>query len=382
MATPKILIYRDRLLPISETFVRDHHDSLIGVEAAMGGLRRVNGVDISHIRLIVMERERRDPLGISAFKLFGHAPRFMSEIEAFEPDVIHAHFAVDAVDMLPVARRLKVPLIVTLHGYDVTYTDKALRAMGPVGWNFLAKRRALQDEAALFLPVSDYIRERAIAQNYPEDRTQVHYLGIDAARFGENRRPSHPPAMLFVGRLVEKKGLSYLIKAASILSQENEPFELRIIGDGPLRRECEDEARRLGANATFLGAQSHDVVIDEMSKATLFSMPSIRSTSGDNEGLPITLLEAQASGLPVVAFAQGPIFEAVANGITGLLAEEKDVSALARALSRLLRDKSLRLTMGSAGIDRIRSEFDIEKRSFALAELYRRLANTPRDAKT
>lgn len=371
----RVLIYRDRLLPISETFVRHHYDSLQNVEVAIAGLRSVPGVDMSGTRRILLERGGRDTVGAALFKLWGHAPRLIDTIREFAPDVIHAHFAVDAVDMLPVAARLNVPLVVTLHGYDVTYSDRAFRRLGPVGWNFLAKRQRLMDRAALFLPVSRYIEECALACGYPAARMRTHYLGVDLSRFSTGEAIGRRAGVLFVGRLVEKKGLNHLIEAMARLPEPLRHTELRIIGDGPLRATWQALAASRGVNAVFEGAKSHKCVVEAMRQARVFSMPSLRAANGDNEGLGLTYLEAQACGTPVVAFAQGGIVEAIEDGATGFLVAEGDVDVLSERLSRLLQDERLCVQMGARGVERVATQFSIDTQARKLERLYRDVAS-------
>ncbi len=371
MPSPVVLIYRDRLLPISQTFVRQHYDSLTRYEPVFAGLRAVDsGMDLSGRRRILLEDDGRSSAKIAAFKLLGRAPAFLRAIEAVRPEIIHAHFAIDAVDMLPVAKRLGVPLVVTLHGYDATYSDAALRRMGPVGWNFLIKRKRLQQEAALFLPVSDYLRDQAIAQGYPADKVRTHYLGIDLTAFTGRAAEEPRKAIVFVGRLVEKKGLNYLIEAVAALPEPYRSTELRILGDGPLRAEYEALAEWTGVRATFLGAQPHSRVVEELARAKVFSMPSVPARTGDNEGFGLTLIEAQAMGVPAVSFAQGPIPEAVEDGVTGLLAPSRDVKALSQHLATLLGDDQIRRQMGDAAARRVRTLFDLKVRTSLLEESY------------
>ena len=122
------------------------------------------------------------------------------------------------------------------------------------------------------------------------------------------------PNILFVGRLVEKKGLTYLLQACRRLADEGCRFTLTIIGEGPLAAELRQEAEGIQTTVRFLGARSASQVWEELTTSDIFCMPSTEAADGDNEGLPIVCLEAQAAGIPVVAFAQGPVPEAVVGG--------------------------------------------------------------------
>lgn len=365
----RILIYRSRLLPISETFVLHHAQSLTRYTPVFAGLRDVNELDPGTIARVILENGKRSTLGIAAFKALGIGRDFKARLRAEAPDLIHAHFAVDAVDMLPVARALNIPLVVTLHGYDVTFTDRAFRAMGPEGRNFLAKRRRLFATANRFLPVSEFIADQAAQAGVPKARTQLHHLGIDLSRFTVPQTPREN-TVLYVGRLVEKKGLNLLIDAMVKAGANESGTLLRVIGDGPKREEFLAMAHEKLKHFEYLGAQPHTRVVEEMGRAQVFSVPSIPSSSGDNEGLPIAYLEASAMQLPVVSFAQGGILEAVKDEETGLLAPVGDVDALAARLRRVIEAPDLAAKMGHAGRRFVEDTFDIRKCAGRLENLY------------
>ena len=124
----------------------------------------------------------------------------------------------------------------------------------------------------------------------------------------------------------------------------------------------------------FLGACSPAQVWAELGSSDVFCMPSTEAADGDNEGLPIVCLEAQAAGIPVVAFAQGPVPEGVIDGTTALLAPDKSAEGLAEALKTLLGDAALRIRMGAAGRTFVQEKFDIRDRSRELDEIYQRVA--------
>jgi len=178
---------------------------------------------------------------------------------------------------------------------------------------------------------------------------------------------------MFVGRLVEKKGLTYLLDACRILADRGHPFQLRIIGDGPLLEECRAQAETLGERVTFVGRASPDQVRKELGAAQIVCMPSIEAQDGDNEGLPIVSLEAQAAELPIVAFDQGPLRECVEADVSGLLAKDRSAESLTSCLARLLHDPDLRQRMGAAGRRNVEARFDIKEQSQQLEDIYEQL---------
>lgn len=288
-------------------------------------------------------------------------------------DLIHCHFAVDGVYALPLARGLGVPLVVTIHGFDVNLTDKALLASRrPALLNYRLFRGQLQRSGAVFLCVSEFIRRQALARGFPEAQTRLHYLGIDVEKLSPNDEPATPNLIVQVGRLVEKKGVRYLIDAVARLRAGGVDAELVIAGEGPLRAELEAHAEASGAGAhiRFLGSTPHAEVIAWMRRAAVVCVPSVTATTGDAEGLPTVVLEAAALGRPVVACDNGGTAEAIVHGVTGFVVKERDVEALSQALAPLLLQAQMRSQMGVAARAHILAHFDMRTQTARLEDVY------------
>ena len=147
------------------------------------------------------------------------------------PALLHAHFAIDATFALPLARRLDVPLVVTLHGFDVTRDSASLLRSGRPSWvNFVLWQHQLKREATLFVCVSEFIREQALARGYPAERTVTVPVGIDLQKF-QPAADLEPKLIVQVARLVEKKGVLYLIRAVARIVARDRSVTLVIIGD-------------------------------------------------------------------------------------------------------------------------------------------------------
>src|SRR6185503_2138948 len=155
-----------------------------------------------------------------------------------EPSIIHAHFAVDAIQAMSIAERLDLPLVVSLHGFDITSTDAALRTSF-AGRHFVQHKQQLVDRATAFICVSRFLRQVALEAGFPESKVHVHYTGIDCERFRPSSIKRDSDLVLFVGRLVEKKGCEYLLRAMALVQRENARAHLEVIGDGPLRSSLE-----------------------------------------------------------------------------------------------------------------------------------------------
>ena len=309
------------------------------------------------------------------FKVFGYDPRFFRRVAAYHPVLVHAHFGPAGLTVLPLARWLKIPLIVTFHGFDATVSDAHLAQSHYRNRVYLRNRHVLQKESALFIAVSDFLRKQLIARNFPEDRILVHYTGVDTNFFQPSPSIARGSVVLFAARLTEKKGCQYLLRAMRVVEEALPGAELVVIGDGELRGELEGIARNTLRNCRFLGWQPPETVREWLNRARVFCVPSIRAASGDGEGFGMVFAEAQAMGLPVASFSSGGVPEAVLHGETGLLAPEGDWRALAGNIVALLENDNLWRKMSEAGQNRVGQLFNLTKQTAKLEETYSSLLN-------
>lgn len=312
-------------------------------------------------------------------RLWGVAPLLYYRVRRLDPVLVHAHFGLDGVKALPLARNLRVPLLVSFHGFDATVKDEHARRAFYGYRVYLRHRDALKREARLFIAVSGFIRERLLEQGFPPDRTVVHYIGVDTGVFRPDPSIKREPVVLFVGRMVEKKGCEYLIRAMAQVEAALPDAELVLIGDGPLRANLEELAAESLKRYKFLGVQPLDVVRGWMNRALLLCAPSVTASTGDSEGLPTSVLEAQAMELPVVSTIHSGIPEAVVHGETGFLADERDWEALAGYIVRLMEDASLWRRFSQKGRERARTLFDLTQQIHALEEIYAAVLHDERE---
>lgn len=375
-ASPTVAMLRLQLFKPSETFITAQASQLRRYEPVFVG-RKLFG-DPGRARVILPRQGRVDILRQVLLRdMSGYGA-----LTAERPILIHAHFAIDAVYALPLARRLGVPLVTTLHGFDVTRTDANLLRSGSPAWvNGVLFRRALQRQGAVFLCVSEFIRQAALERGFPEEKLRVHHIGIDIAGITRRDGPGEEGLIVHVARLVEKKGTTYLLQALARIAPRLPAARLAIIGDGPLRAALEAEAARLGIadRVRFLGMRSNAEVLDWDARAAVKAVPSVTAADGDREGLPTVITETAARGVPVVAFDSGGIAEAVVHGQTGLLAPERDVVGLAAHLERLLSDPALRQTMGAAARARAEVNFDIVRQTAQLEDIYHEISGVGDD---
>ena len=378
---PRVVIFRATLLGRSEGYIRDQGEALQAFEPWYVGCRREDGVDLpAERRVVVNAGGMSGRLVEVVYKLTGIAPQFRRQLGHLAPALVHAHFGPDAALIMPFARTLRVPLVTTFHGYDATMADVHARRSFFLHRRYLKRRAALQRQGSLFLAVSEFVRERLLAQGYPPDRTVVHYIGVRLDRFRPDRKVVREPIVLFVGRLSPEKGCVYLIRAMRRVQQECPQAELVVLGDGPLRAALERFAQGNTSRCRFLGSVPQEEVIAWMARAQVLCVPSIRLPSQQAEGFGLVFAEAEAMALPVVSCAVGGIPEAIVHGETGLLGPERDEMMLGTHLVQLLRDPVARARMGEAGRRRAEQLFDSRTQTRALEGLYGRVvSNFDRD---
>ena len=303
------------------------------------------------------------------FRYAGPTRAQLARLRARSPRLVYAHFAPDGYAAMDLANRLGVPLVTALHGYDVTMSDQAISATR-LGREYLHGRSGLQEKGALFVSCSAFVRRRSLEMGYPAERSIVHAIGVDLQRFQPPPEGLRERIVLFVGRLVEKKGCDSLLEAMAQVQQRCSAMELVVIGDGPLRAEYEARANRLALRCRFLGVQPSTVVRAWMARATVFCVPSVVAKSGDAEGFGMVFIEAQAMGLPVVSTLSGGIPEAVQHGETGLLVPPRDPQGLAAALLLLLENPEVWRRYSAAGRRRVIDHFDLAQQTARLEQVF------------
>jgi len=373
-----ILIFRTHLLRPSETFIRSQAEAMSRFQPYFVGWRKVNGLQVpSDSCWVANTGGLLGRIQEFRFRFRGPGSSCLSSLRKTRPRLVHAHFGPDACEAMPLASQLGLPLVVTFHGYDATVDDVGLQR-GRFGSKFVGLRPQLQAQGALFIAVSEFIRKRLLKLGFPRERIVVHYIGVDTEAFRPNESVERLPVVLFVARLVEKKGCSFLLKAMALVRVVVPNVELVIIGDGPESQQLKREADTLLPGVQFLGAQPPHVVKQWMQRAAVFCVPSITATNGDSEGFGLVFAEAQACGTPVVSFSSGGIPEAVAHGEAGFLACEGDSRMLADYILLLLTNKELWREFSQSGRRRMLTYFDLKKQTARLEEIYDRvIASAP-----
>jgi colanic acid/amylovoran biosynthesis glycosyltransferase len=287
-----------------------------------------------------------------------------------QPDVVHAHFGLSGLLMLPVKRRLRIPMIVSYYGIDLSEFP------AKHGKNVYS-RYGLFREVEGFTVEGSFARRCLVDLGCPDEKITVVHIGVDLNKFEfipRHRVSEEPVRILFVGRFIEKKGVLDALRAAARLREQAEAFELTLIGDGPQRPAVERMIGELmlGPFVRLLGVARYDEYRRECHRAHFLLAPSITDpvTGATEGGAPTVLLEAQASGLPVVSTLHADIPEVVRDGLSGLLSPERDVEALAANLTTMALHPERWAEMGIAGRCHVEQGYEICQQVAKLETLY------------
>jgi colanic acid/amylovoran biosynthesis glycosyltransferase len=283
-------------------------------------------------------------------------------------DVLHAHYGPVGKSFRFARALLKTPLMVTFHGHDFCTVPRR------EGQNVYEQLFRTVDAVTAH---SDYASRRLEGLGCPRAKMHWLHVGLSPEEFpflARTIQPGEAVRILTVARLVEIKGLDYAIRAIASVVRQHESVRYDIVGDGPERPKLAALIRQLQLESVVMlhGAQPADVVQKLMAQTHLFVLPSI-NLHGDEEGTPVTLMEAQASGIPVVATHTGGIPEVVRDGESGFLVADRDAEALAKRLNHLIAHPEQWPEMGRRGRTHVEQHYDIRKLNQQLAELYRQM---------
>jgi len=257
-----------------------------------------------------------------------------------------AEYGPSGVEMMPVCREAGVPLIVHFHGYDA-YRDDMMQTYG---------------KAAAIIVVSKHMRQRLLDLGCPPEKITHTACGYDDTLFTPCNPSQNPPLFVSVGRFDETKAPHLLILAfAKVLEQQPEA-RLTMIGDGHLLESCKMLAKFLKVSdaVTFTGSLTHEQVAQHLQQARAFVQHSVTTHSNDTEGTPVAILEACASGLPVIATKHAGIPDVVLHNETGLLVEEGDLQGMAAFIVELAKHPQLAAGMGIAAAERMKENFTLK----------------------
>lgn len=292
------------------------------------------------------------------------AARFREILRRHGARVLHVFFGNVAVHLLPLLETVDLPIVVSFHGADVT------GAIATPGYR--AARERVFELASRVACRSEALRDHVRALGCPARKLCVIRTALPDLEFQPRELPSDGAVRIVQAcRLIPKKGLATSLEAFAKLASRFPGMTFVIAGSGPLEPELRDLARRLGVEGRvcFAGFLGQAELRDLFASAHVFLHPS-ETAGGDTEGIPNGLLEAMATGLPVVATRHGGIPEAVEDGVDGLLCEERDAAGVAAAIERLVTDKGLHATLAANGAASACAKFSRQAVGVSLRALY------------
>lgn len=352
----RVLVYRRKFLPRSETFI---YEQLLGHQA---------------VKPIVLTRQR--PFNR---KQFPYSPVYVRKrlaglstwLRKKKVKCLHARFGPAGLELLPYARKTKLPLITSFHGFDATKRVKE----NP---GYRRSLRRLFRRGKAFTVVSNHMKKRLIRLGCPAKKITLIRSGIDLRKFpmqpilpvndGEYR-------LLSVGRLTEKKGMDTLVRAFARVRKEYPRAKLIIIGDGEwkpkLRRLI--KKHKLGKRVVLKGAQPHREVQRQLGKCHVFVLACKTARSGDKEGIPNVLMEAMATGRPVISTYHSGIPELVVHKETGYLVPERSPTQLGKMINHVLDSQDEWNQMAARAREKVERNHNIDKQRAKLEDLYLRV---------
>jgi colanic acid/amylovoran biosynthesis glycosyltransferase len=317
---------------------------------------------LEHVRRAAKERKVGAGI-IAALDEWGRRTDFLRlhqavyvglRLREMEIDHVHAHFAgMAARTAFWINKFFSTTFSFTAHANDI-FSPRQFE----IGLDKLV------DAAGAIVTETDYAA-RFLRERFPHRADRVHriYNGLDLADFGRADFSSTLPLIIAVGRLIPKKGFGDLIRACALLARRGKSFRCEIIGEGPLENKLRQQIDelRLQNDVVLTGAKPQTQLRRQLVAANAFVLPSVIDPDGGMDNLPTVIMEAMATGLPVVSTNIGGIPEMVIENETGFLVQPGDTAAMAAAIDRVINDSSLAARLGHFGFERARARFSIEK---------------------
>lgn len=289
------------------------------------------------------------------------AAYFAAVIRNSRVDLLHSHFTTTGSLSKRLSEFLGIPYLLTAHAFDIYMSQKN-------------ELRNVMEDARSIITISEYNKNYLQQDIGIKNRIEVVRCGIDIEKFNPAFRsyPDNKIKMLTVTRLVEKKGLEYLIKAIPIVLTEIKDIDLTIVGSGPLENHLKQVAKDLSVEEyiNFRGGVSDSELKHYYENADMFILPCVIAGNGDRDGIPVAIMEAMAMELPIISTMVSGIPELVADGISGILVPQRDEAAIAVAILKLSKDKDLRHRMGENGRKIINKKYNIVSESKKLVNIY------------
>lgn len=361
-------------LGLTETFIYDYLAALGRVRPVIvaRALANLGGFPLPRGASLHLSLPRRGSVAWAMAavqrRMRGGEPHLEKILAREQVRSIHAHFGPTACALLGLKRRTGLPLVTSFYGYDAS--------LAPVLEEFRGRYRQLFEVGDVFLVEGPAMKKRMEALGCPPLKLRIQRIGVDPTRYRLQTRQdpgSGPLTLLQCGRMIPKKGYATALDALAAARRHDRRLRLRIIGDGPERPAVEERILALGLQnaVTLLGACPREVFLDELSRAHLYLQPSMQAPDGDSEGgAPTALLEAQASGLPILTTRHDDIPQVVREGHSALLSDAGDVEGLAANIVSLAAEPARWASMGRTGRTHVEARHDVRKLAADLEDLY------------
>ncbi len=353
--TRSICVATSYVPSLTETFIRSHIENLPANVTLVHGWRPTVGhTRVLSLPSLVYHKAFRSLTGAGIERETTTA--YLKLFRERNIEAVLAEYGEMGVQVMHATERFGIPLIVHFHGYDASVHSVLEEHKETYPRMFKI--------AAAIIAVSRAMQRRLIELGAPPEKVHYNPYGVDCERFGGANPGSAPPLFIAVGRFTEKKAPQLSLSAFAQALKTCRDARLVMIGEGPLLAECQQLAAQLGVSGavTFLGGQPHAVVESEMQRARCFIQHSVMAPSGDCEGTPVSILEAGATGLPVVSTRHAGIPDVVIEEETGFLVDERDDAKMAQHMIKLAQQPELASKMGLVARKYIEENFSKDQR--------------------
>lgn len=370
----RICITRSSRNAYSETFIRDqiavisNWAEVYTIHSGRLPEKKEDGTLLNSKLFWVLHKALKVVLGRNNF--FGNygVKKYLKDNKI---DIVLANYGMPGSHMTPICKALNIPLIVIFHGHDAT--DKKLLH------EYLNKYKEMFAYATYTIAVSQEMKKRLISAGADIEKIKLIPYGVDVDKFKPTGNNINKNTFLAVGRFTEKKGPLFTIRAFYKALQKFPDAKLVMVGGkNGMYDECEKVVQKLGISdsVNFTGIKNSDEIANLMGNSLAFVQHSITAPNGDMEGTPLGILEASASGLPVISTLHGGIKEAVIHGKTGFLVKEKDQDAMADYMIQLLENPEKAREMGMKGRNHIVENHYQEKQIKKIYELAKQVMSS------
>jgi glycosyltransferase involved in cell wall biosynthesis len=369
-----IAVHTNKLLPYSETFIKNHIEGLITFESiVIGSEEERDGLTLNVKDKFIIKRQPFGQLLDAMHKIGITVPSLCDFLINNNTKLIHSHFGQNGYTSIGLAKALAIPHVTTFHGFDISIDDLNFRKIGISHYLFRKNINRLQKNGDLFIAVSDFIKRKLLEKGFDEKRVVTNYLGIDTQYFTPKASVLREKTVICIARHVPYKGHQYLISAFKKVNQFDSGVCLKIVGTGPEMEHLRQLAEDAAINVDFTGRLSVEQVKLELNKAKVYCQPSVRLGNGHEEALALTIVEAQAMGVPAVVFDSGGMPEAIEVNKSGFVVEEKNVDQLAQKIITLFSDENLWSDFSQHARNQVELRHDIVKQTEKLECIYNQL---------